>query len=64
LISGVVQRSGIGPILFLAYINELICILEQFDIEVKTFADDAKMCIQIVNDVDVERRCCRRRSGR
>ena len=40
LISAVVQRSGIGPIMFLAYINELIYILEGLGIKVKMLADD------------------------
>ena len=35
IISGVVQGSGVGPVMFLAYINELIYILEGFDIKVK-----------------------------
>jgi len=55
LISGVVQGSGVGPVMFLAYINELIYILEGFDIKVKMFADDVKLYVQIVNYVDMER---------
>ena len=55
LISGVIQDSGIGPVMFIAYINELIHMLEQFGIKVKMFADDVKMCVQIVNCVDMER---------
>jgi len=51
LISGVVQGSGIGPIMFLAYINELIYILEGFDIKLKMFADDVKLYIQIVKQL-------------
>jgi len=35
LISGVVQGSGIGPLMFLVYINELATVLE--------FADDVKL---------------------
>jgi len=39
--------------MFLAYINELIYILEQFGIKVKMFADDVKMYVLIVNYVDM-----------
>jgi len=55
LISGVVQGSGIGPVMFVAYINELIYILEQVGIKLKMFADDVKMYVQIVHCVDMER---------
>jgi len=41
LISGVVQGSSIGPLMFLTYINELVSVLEQHNI--KLFADDVKM---------------------
>jgi len=53
LISGVVQGSGIGPLLFLIYINELTTILEKYGIKVKLFADDVKLYVQIVNNIDV-----------
>jgi len=51
LISGVVQTSGIGPLMFLTYINELIYILEEVGVKVKLFADDVKMYARIVNNV-------------
>ena len=53
LISGVVQGSGIGPLLFLTYVNELAFILESYGIKIKLFADDVKLYIEIVDDVDV-----------
>jgi len=51
LISGVVQGSSIGPLMFLTYINELV--LEQYNIKVKLFADDVKMYVRILDDLDV-----------
>jgi len=53
LISGVVQGSGIGPLMFLTYINELVSVLEQHNIKVKLFADDVKMHVRILDDLDV-----------
>ena len=55
LISGVVQGSGIGPLMFLIYVNELIDILEKFGVKVKMFADDAKMYLRVIDDTDVAR---------
>ena len=39
LYSGVVQGSGIGPLMFLVYINELIDVLERHNVKVKMFAE-------------------------
>jgi len=42
LLSGVIQGSGVLPLLFLTYISELIDIMESRGVTVKLFADDAK----------------------
>ena len=43
LISGIIQGSGIGPLLFVSYINELAAVLGRCNVIVKLFADDLKM---------------------
>ena len=53
LLSGVVQSSGVGPCMFLIYINELIVELAKYGITAKAFADDVKMYVQIIDDLDV-----------
>jgi len=54
LCSGTVQGSGIGPRLFLTYINELASILAEFNVTVKLFADDVKLYAEVITDVDAE----------
>ena len=53
LISGVVQGSGIGPRMFLVYINEHAFILNNHVIKIRLFADDVKLYVQILNEVHV-----------
>jgi hypothetical protein len=52
LISGIVQGSGIGPLMFLIFINELIEKLHGYYIKVKLFADDVKLYARIINCID------------
>jgi len=52
LISGVIQGSGIGPLLFLTLINELANILEEYGITIKFFADVCKMYAEITDIAD------------
>jgi len=54
LSSGIIQGSGIGPVMFLSYNNELIALLETCGIVVKAFADDVKIYVRIVNDVNLQ----------
>lgn len=53
LLSGVIQGSAIGPLMFLIFINELISLLENHGIKVKLFADDVKLYLRVVNDADI-----------
>jgi len=39
--------------MFLSYINELIALLETYGIVVREFADDVKMYVTIVHDVNL-----------
>ena len=39
--------------MFLVYINDLVELLASYNIMVNLFADDVKLCIKIVNAVDV-----------
>jgi len=43
----VVQGSGIGPVLFLIYIDDLAQLLERHGIQAKFFADDVKAYFEI-----------------
>ena len=42
-ISEIIQGSTIGPLIFVIFFCELICILERHGIKVKLFADDVKI---------------------
>jgi len=52
LLSGVVQGSGIGPLLFLVFVDGLAKALESVGVVTKFFADDVKVYLQIVKYAD------------
>ena len=43
VISGVLQGSVLGPILFLIYINDIVDLFSNSDVSTKSFADDIKI---------------------
>ena len=53
LISGVIQGSVLGSLMFLVFINELAEVLAKLGIVVKLFAHDVKLYVKIMNDVDL-----------
>jgi len=50
LLSGVIQGSGIGPLMFLVFVNQLAEILDSAGVKIKLFADDVKVYVQIVSN--------------
>jgi len=58
LVSGIAQGSGMGPIMFITFINEPVEIYVVYvahGIRVKFFADDSRMYAEIIDGFDVER---------
>jgi len=55
LLSGTVQGSGIGPILFLIYIDGLAKLLKNHGYTAKFFADDVKVYVDIIDVDDIGR---------
>lgn len=55
LLSGVIQGSGIGPVMFIVLIDQPAKLLEKRHITAKLFADDLKIYLKIINTDDVAR---------
>jgi hypothetical protein len=57
--SGVPQGSILGPLLFLYYINDIFSYINDFDVDLSLYADDAKIGKQInsINDCFIIQRC-------
>ena len=51
--SDVTHGSGIGPIAFLMYVDDLARLLDSCSIVVKLFADDVKVYLPITSAIDV-----------
>jgi len=52
MISGIIQGSGIGPVMSIIFIDELAKLLERHGITAKLFADDAKVYCEISDASD------------
>ena len=48
-----IQGTGIGPLLFIAYINELADVLSEYKVTVNFFADDLKLYAVLATDINV-----------
>ena len=54
LLSGVIQGSNVGPLLFISFINELAEILGELYVTAKFFADDLKIFAEVLTNIDID----------
>ena len=54
MLSGIIQSSVIGPLLFLIFLNDIVELLASVGINVKVFADDMKIYINVTSNIDVK----------
>jgi len=53
LLSGVIQGSVIGPLMFLVYINDLVTLLKRYNVRIKLFADDVQLYAKVGSQEDI-----------
>ena len=53
-LSGVIQGSDVGPLLFISVINELAEILGELYVTAKYFADDLKIYAEVLTNIDID----------
>jgi len=57
LTSSILQRSGLGPLLFVTEINELVTIFVDYNAGVKLFADDLKIYATLSSSIEAHAVC-------
>jgi len=53
MLSGIIQGSIIGPLLFLIFISDLVELLASVSITVKVFTDDMTVYVRVTGSIDL-----------